>query len=78
MKTLEQRADAEKRMNSAFKGAAIYTAVAVTGELIGSKLLMGAGIGGLLADVGLVTYYGIRHREYFGRNQERDPNNSKQ
>jgi len=71
MITLEQKAKAEKIFDSAAKGAVIYTAVAVTGELISSQILMGAGIGGLLADAIVVGYYGIRHREYFGETQEK-------
>jgi len=67
MKTLEQKTAAEQRLNGAMKGAALNLTLAVIGELIGSYLLMGAGIGALSADVAVVAYYGIRHREYFGQ-----------
>lgn len=54
--TLEDKA----RINAAFKGAGANLLIAVTGELIGSQILMAAGVGLLLGDAGIVAYYGLK------------------
>ena len=65
MESLEERLkDAEKIFNAAAKGAGLYTLAAIGGELINSQLLMALGIGGLIADTGMMVYYGLKINSY--------------
>ena len=64
MNNLEEQLNAEKLFSEATKGAGIYTLTAIIGELIGSNIMLGASLGGLIADVGIVVYQGIKINIY--------------